>query len=462
MDVVLNWLWQGGVVALATAAILRVVPRSQTQARYRLVWAGCAAVLVLPAIPLLWAASAPPGDGTPWSSAPLVAMPVRWWTSGTTALALWAVWAVGYAGCIGAAVLMLRQARMQAREFPNDRETRLPHWARLRTTGRRARLMLSTRVRTAALLGGGTPVIAVAPTLVDQLSDADLDRVVIHEWAHVQRRDDLAQIALLFVRVVAGWHPAVWWLARQLHLEREVACDEMAIAVTGSAKAYATCLTTLAAMPPARVRRAPALAALSSFDLRQRVTRILAVRPAVSARAWCVAPVTAALVVGALALLVGRLHVVDTVFASTGLPRAAVADRILAVLPYAPMTARADDAARPRGAPTAARSQPAPSGARVERPQDAAVAQPIDFTAASLSAETPLTGEASELPDAVLSDTPSEAPISPSAAAAEPRHMPVWGEAVEAGKAIGAGSEQAAVATAGFFTRFGKKIARTF
>ena len=38
-------------------------------------------------------------------------------------------------------------------------------------------------------------MIAVAPSLVETLDTDELDRVLIHEWAHVQRRDDLVNIA---------------------------------------------------------------------------------------------------------------------------------------------------------------------------------------------------------------------------------------------------------------------------
>ena len=138
MDVVLNWLWQGGIVALAAAAILRLIPHSRTQARYCTVWAACAAVVVLPAMSLLGAAAVPAGEATRSSSASLVALPLRWWTSATTALGLWAIWAVGYAWRLGAAVVALRHAKRHARAFPADLETQLRHWMRMRATGRRA------------------------------------------------------------------------------------------------------------------------------------------------------------------------------------------------------------------------------------------------------------------------------------------------------------------------------------
>ena len=97
-------------------------------------------------------------------------------------------------------------------------------------------------------MGCGSPVIAIAPALVQHLTADELDRVVIHEWAHVQRRDDLANVAQLVARVLAGWHPAVWWLDRRLQAERETACDEMAVALTGSSKVYAACLVKLAGL----------------------------------------------------------------------------------------------------------------------------------------------------------------------------------------------------------------------
>ena len=89
-------------------------------------------------------------------------------------------------------------------------------------------------------------MIAVAPSLLTTLDAGELDRVLIHEWAHVQRRDDLVHILQIVVRIIAGWHPALWWIDRRLHLEREIACDEMTVAATGSPKSYAACLMKVA------------------------------------------------------------------------------------------------------------------------------------------------------------------------------------------------------------------------
>ena len=453
MDIVLNWVWQGGVVALATALILRVIPPHRTRARYSVAWAACAAVLMLPAVALTNGILAPTGTGLPPPAS--VAMPALWWTSSTAALAVWALWAVHSLSRTGAAVVALRRTKRQACDFPRDVEAQLAHWRRVRGTGRRARLVLSNAVRTAGVLGGRTPVIAVAPMLLERLTAADLDRVVVHEWAHVQRHDDVAQIGVRMMLAIAGWHPAVWWLQRQLHIEREVACDEMAVGVTGSPKAYALCLASLAGLRAARVS-VPALAAVSSSGLHQRIRRIVARRDPGAARWPRLMPLAAVAAIALVAAFVGPLQVVR-MMASIAAPEAMAPNQVLEGAPDAVVFSRVDHPARP---PIASRTR---ALANVPEPAQQSH-EPADVVADSppaplVSTTLPLTGEAFVPLDHPVALIPQD-PQVPAATAATPQ--PPWGTAVEAAKAIGAGSEQAAIATAGFFARVGKQVARSF
>jgi beta-lactamase regulating signal transducer with metallopeptidase domain len=266
VHLLLSWLWQGGLLALTAAALLLCIPRSRAQTRYWFVWVACLAVLVLPLMPYVSAAAAPqPSRGHVLGSiGPIVSVPAAWWTSPTAVLGLWAIWVTVCVVRLSIAVGEVRNARRHIRECPPDVHDRLRHWLRVRSTGRRSRLVLSSHVRSAAVFGCGSPVIAVSPRLLQTLRDQDLDRVVVHEWAHVQRRDDIAQIVQSVVRIVAGWHPAVWWLERRLTLEREVACDHVVVRVTGSAKEYAACLLTLATLPRRASRSVHALAGSSA------------------------------------------------------------------------------------------------------------------------------------------------------------------------------------------------------
>jgi hypothetical protein len=73
--------------------------------------------------------------------------------------------------------------------------------------------------------------IALSPAALAALSNADLDRVVTHEHAHVQRHDDVGRVLLVAIQAVFGLHPAVWWIGRAIDLEREIACDDWVLAL---------------------------------------------------------------------------------------------------------------------------------------------------------------------------------------------------------------------------------------
>jgi hypothetical protein len=69
---------------------------------------------------------------------------------------------------------------------------------------------------------------------------------MLHELAHIRRWDDWTKLAQRLAEAVFFFHPAVLWIARQMNLEREIACDAVVISVTSQHRSYATCLTRLA------------------------------------------------------------------------------------------------------------------------------------------------------------------------------------------------------------------------
>ena len=217
MDVIANWLVQGCVVALATVVTVRCLPRARAAARYVVCWVGLSAVLVLPLVSLVPVVLSQVQGVTvdaPVSSA-LVSLPHAP-TSLPLIIGAWLVWLAVCGVRLATATAALQRARQRCHAFPLALEHRLVNWTRVKDDGRTAQLVVSNDVRAAAVIGCASPVIAVAPALVQQLTAAELDRIVIHEWAHVQRRDDFANVAQLMARLLAGWHPAVWWLDRWL------------------------------------------------------------------------------------------------------------------------------------------------------------------------------------------------------------------------------------------------------
>ena len=75
-------------------------------------------------------------------------------------LAAWMLWASIHVVRLISAMFAIRHARIRGRAFPAHLESLLPHWRRVRFEGRRATLVLSNSVTSAAVLGWGAPMIA--------------------------------------------------------------------------------------------------------------------------------------------------------------------------------------------------------------------------------------------------------------------------------------------------------------
>jgi hypothetical protein len=82
---------------------------------------------------------------------------------------------------------------------------------------------------------------------------------VAHELAHIKRCDYLTNLWQRLIQAFFFFHPAVWFIGKQLAVERELACDDWAVKLTGEPRRYANCLTRLTEL--LRERKPLALAA---------------------------------------------------------------------------------------------------------------------------------------------------------------------------------------------------------
>ncbi len=73
-----------------------------------------------------------------------------------------------------------------------------------------------------------------------------LEWVLLHELAHIARRDPAAQAVGIAACCIFWWQPMVWRLAQRLELEREHAADDRVLAYRGDAIAYARQLFDIA------------------------------------------------------------------------------------------------------------------------------------------------------------------------------------------------------------------------
>lgn len=91
----------------------------------------------------------------------------------------------------------------------------------------------------ALVVGSRWPVVVVGADLLTRLDEDELEGVLAHELAHVKRRDNLVATLVGIVRDLAFFVPGGGWAVRQLHRERELAADQVAVRATGRPGALA-------------------------------------------------------------------------------------------------------------------------------------------------------------------------------------------------------------------------------
>lgn len=141
---------------------------------------------------------------------------------------------------------------------------------------RKFAICVSEQVRVPAALGFFRPSIVLPAWAVQELSTEELQTVVLHEAAHLQRWDDWTNLLQKIVRALLFFHPAVWWIDNRLSMEREMSCDDMVLARSGSARQYAACLVSLAEKTHAHRSLALVQAAVGHLKhTAQRISKIL-------------------------------------------------------------------------------------------------------------------------------------------------------------------------------------------
>ncbi|WP_236615494.1 M56 family metallopeptidase [Rhodopirellula europaea] len=70
------------------------------------------------------------------------------------------------------------------------------------------------------------PTVLVPVSMLTTLSPQELDLLIVHELLHVRRHDCLINAIQVLMETVFFYHPAVWWLSREIRVSREFCCDD--------------------------------------------------------------------------------------------------------------------------------------------------------------------------------------------------------------------------------------------
>lgn len=447
------WLWQALVLTAVVATVLRAP--SLNAATRHLVW--CVAMLVVAglgwsaphALPTVSVLTAPSPDALMY----IESVPHAYVTA---FLGIWAGVALVLLVRLIPGIHAVNLLRDRCRPFPRELERELPLWLSARTEGRRAELMLCDAVRGATVLGFRHPYIAIPSSLLSGLTRVELDQVILHEHAHVQRRDDWMRLAQSLIQAAVWVHPAVAIIGRALHREREMSCDEWVVERTGQPKAYARCLAR-AAEVTARVTREPLLVpALFSTrrDLLRRVDRVLATQRVTPPRASLA---VAGILLTAMVAAAAQFRQISLVaeIEEVSAPLHAVETAAVVLRPQAP--ARVAPIVRETLETSPARNTPSegpadPVSAAPDNPTPAASVETAPV--AEAPAEHLLTARTIE-GQYVTNDPPRTATVAENTPGS-------WHRVGAAAAQIGTSAGKTGTNLGGFFARAGSSLARRF
>jgi len=151
------------------------------------------------------------------------------------------VWSLG---CLVALLALARDQLAVRRLLRTGRPVCAPGlMERVKTLSARLGLRRAPRLAESEEVGVPTVAGRWAPTLIvptaEPKDSSHMEAALIHELAHVLRRDLAVGIIAGLTRAVWWWHPLAWVTHRQVALSAEEACDDWVVALTGDAKGYA-------------------------------------------------------------------------------------------------------------------------------------------------------------------------------------------------------------------------------
>ena len=172
-------------------------------------------------------------------------------------------------------------------------------------------IAISDLVPSPIVLGMWQPTIVLPRDLLSTGTATRLRDVLIHECAHVVRRDPWVNAAQRLAAVLWWWHPGVLELNRWLARAREEVCDNFVLQ-HGDALNYAQTLLEFAEQYSARNRPLPVLGLLGSrWTLEERIAGLLKPERDTITRTKRRTVVLVAVLLGTLCWLVGGVKAVE-------------------------------------------------------------------------------------------------------------------------------------------------------
>jgi beta-lactamase regulating signal transducer with metallopeptidase domain len=109
----------------------------------------------------------------------------------------------------------------------------------------------SDRLVSPVLIGLTRPMILLPISAMAGVPREQLEMILLHELAHVRRRDNWVNLGQRVIEVVLFFHPAVWSISEWIRLDREYCCDDTVVKHTANEREdYARTLASFMIQSP--------------------------------------------------------------------------------------------------------------------------------------------------------------------------------------------------------------------
>lgn len=253
----LHSLWQAGVIAGVLAIMLRLTRHWSSNSRYLLSVTALTCVLVCTLLTFNGYFQA--------LQYGLAHGPTSLWSISHTAIGesslvsklhpflnryiieLMVLWSIGccvlFTRHCGAWLYCQRLKKSLSIQAPALWQQRIQAQAKRIGLQRRIVMRLSHRIHVPCVIGHIKPVVLLPAILLTRLSAAELEMILLHELAHIRRHDYLVGLIQSLLKTLYFFNLPALWISRQVDIERENSCDDVAANTSQNRLFYAKTLT---------------------------------------------------------------------------------------------------------------------------------------------------------------------------------------------------------------------------
>lgn len=256
----IQFIWQGLLISVVATLLLRQTRHSKPQVRYAIALSALVLCLLVPVFNTLQTLSIPHTNAISSINAGTAAASINTLFQGSLNVAMpsslqnempWIIilWLIG---CILFSLRMILGLSWISQTQRNSHLNNKPELQRsldqLKARfgiRRHICFFICDDIDSPMTAGWWKPIVLMPTALFTQLSPEYIEALIAHELAHIKRFDYLINLVQSSIEAILFFHPVVWWLSKQIRIERENIADDLAAQVLNNPQQLATALAAL-------------------------------------------------------------------------------------------------------------------------------------------------------------------------------------------------------------------------